>query len=45
MMSREISLMNAKGEDARGTTRCALIRSSTQYVFMTLLTKHLQVLA
>lgn len=44
-MSREISLTDAKGEDARGTTCCARIRSSTQYVFMTLLKEHLQVLS
>ena len=44
IISREISLTDVKGEDARGATRCARIRSSTQCVFMTLLTKHLQVL-
>jgi len=44
IMSLEISLTDVNGEYARGTTRCARIRSSTQYVFMTLLTKHLQVL-
>jgi hypothetical protein len=30
MMSKEISLTEAKGEGARETTRCDLIRSSTQ---------------
>ena len=45
MISREISLTDAKGDDARGATRCARILSSTQYVLMTLLTKHLQVLS
>ncbi len=43
-MSCDISLTVARGDDTRGATRCALIRSSTQYEFMTLLTKHLQIL-
>jgi hypothetical protein len=41
--SSEIFGTGAKEVIARGTTRCERIRSSTQYEFMTLLTKHLQV--
>src|SRR4030095_16182789 len=41
-MSTEICCTEAR-ELVRGATRCALIRSSTQYVFATLLTSYLQV--
>src|SRR6185436_13496501 len=41
MSSAEICCTEAR-ELVRGVTRCALIRSSTQYVFATLLTSHLQ---
>ena len=43
IISREISLTDANGEATRGATRCARIRSSTQYVSMTLLKEHLHV--
>src|SRR6185503_14758495 len=41
-ISTEICCTEAR-ELVRGVTRCALIRSSTQYVFATLLTSHLRV--
>jgi len=44
IMSDEMSRTGAKGEASLGATRCDRIRSSTQYVFATLLKKHLQVL-
>jgi hypothetical protein len=42
MISTEICCTEAR-ELVRGVTRCALILSSTQYVFATLLTSHLPV--
>jgi hypothetical protein len=40
-ISTEICCTEASEELAREATRCDLIRSSTQYVFATLLTSHL----
>lgn len=42
-ISRTGAKTGAKEDTARGATRCERIRSSTQYVFMTLLKTHLQV--
>jgi hypothetical protein len=44
MMSSETARAWDNAADCRGATRCDLIRSSTQYVFATLLKKHLPVL-